>query len=296
MAQQVFCRATVSAGWLSGALKTRPPGPALRVLDSSWYGPGGKDARKEFAERHIEGASFFDLDRCSDRSSPYEMMLPGEAQFAKYVSGLGINNESHVVVYDCDSSGMLYAPRVWWMFRLFGHNKVSVLDGGLKNWLRQGLPVTSQATDVKPEEFRSRFNPSLLKTFEDVQENLAIRGFQLVDARSEGRFRGPEPKPGEGIEPGHIPGSVNLPFSSFLTADGYEKSPAEIRQLFQEKGIDLTKPLTATCRRGVTACHLALASFLLGKEDTAVYDGSWSEWFHRAKPEHKAFETSRSKA
>ncbi|KAM3928700.1 thiosulfate sulfurtransferase-like [Leptodactylus fuscus] len=282
-------RALVSAGWLSGALKAKIA-PALRVLDTTWYSPGGKDARKEFEERHIPGASFFDMEQCRDQKSPYEMMLPSESQFAQYASELGISNDSHVVVYDYDSSGTLYAPRLWWMFRVFGHNNVSLLDGGLMNWMKRGLPVTSEVTPVKPEKFRVTLNRSLLKSFEDIQENISSKRFQLVDARSGARFRGPEPKPGEGIEPGHIPGSVNLPFSNFLTKDGYEKPAHEISQLFKERGIDLTKPLTATCRRGVTACHLALASFLLGKEDTAVYDGSWSEWFHRAKPEHKVFE------
>ncbi|XP_044150342.1 thiosulfate sulfurtransferase-like [Bufo gargarizans] len=282
-------RALISAGWLSEVLKARRA-PALRVLDATWYSPGSRDAKKEYEERHIPGASFFDLEQCKDQQSPYEMMLPTKSQFAKYAGELGISNESHVVVYDCDNLGMLYAPRLWWMFRVFGHHNVSLLNGGLTNWMKQGFPVTSEATRVTPETFRVTLNQSLLKSFEDIQENISSKRFQLVDTRSKGNFQGPEPKPGEGIEPGHIPGSVNIPFSNFLTKDGYEKPVHEIHQLFQDRGIDLTKPLTATCRCGVTACHLALASFLLGKDDTAVYDGSWSEWFHRAKPEHKVFE------
>ncbi|CAI9619416.1 unnamed protein product [Staurois parvus] len=161
----------------------------------------------------------------------------------------------------------------------------------MANWVKRDLPVTSDTTPAEPQTFHATLNPSLLKTFQDVQENLSSRRFQLVDARGEGRFRGPEPKPGEaGIEPGHIVGSVNLPFAGFLTPEGFQKPPHEIRRLFEEKGVDLKKPLTATCRRGVTACHLALASYVLGKDDTAVYDGAWSEWFHRAQPEHKAYE------
>ncbi|KAE8595250.1 hypothetical protein XENTR_v10015650 [Xenopus tropicalis] len=283
MEKQVFCRALVSASWLSGALKSRP---TLRVLDATY----DKDAGKQFSERHIPHARFFDLDQCKDQASPYEMMLPSERHFAEYVGRLGITNNSHVVVYDTDKMGILSAPRVWWMFRVFGHRNVSVLDGGLRNWLKQGLPVTSENPQFGAETFRAKLDPSLLHRFEDVRDNISSKRFQLVDARSPARFRGPEPKPGEGIEPGHIPGAVNLPFSTFLTKEGYEKSPEEIRRLFQEKGLDLNKPMAATCRRGVTACHVALASFILGKENTAVYDGSWSEWFHRAKPEHKVFE------
>ncbi|XP_072269212.1 thiosulfate sulfurtransferase-like [Pyxicephalus adspersus] len=280
-------RALVSAGWLSGALKSKK---SLQVVDSTWYSPGAKDARKEFMERHIPSAQFFDMEQCRDAGSPYEMMLPSQGQFADYVGSLGISNSSHVIVYDGDNMGMLYAPRLWWMFRVFGHTNVSVLDGGLVNWVKRALPVTSEITAVKPQKFNATLNKSLLKTFEDVQENLRSKTFQLVDARGEGRFRGPEPKPEEGIEPGHIPGSVNLPFSGFLTPEGFSRPSHEIRCLFEEKGVDLKQPMTATCRRGVTACHLALAAFLLGKEDTAVYDGSWSEWFHRAKPEHKVYE------
>ncbi|XP_040207972.1 thiosulfate sulfurtransferase-like [Rana temporaria] len=282
-------RAMVTAGWLSGALKTKKA-PSLRVLDSTWYAPGGRDARKEFTEKHIPGAAFFDMEQCKDEASPYEMMLPSRTRFADYAGSLGINNQSHVVIYDCDNMGMLYAPRLWWMFRVFGHSNVSVLDGGLVNWEKRNLPVTSEIAAVKPEKFDATLDRSLLKTFEDVQENLSSKRFQLVDARGAARFRGPEPKPGEGIEPGHIPGSLNLPFAGFLTPDGFQKPSHEIRRLFEEKEVDLRKPLAATCRRGVTASHLALAAFVLGKEDAAVYDGSWSEWFHRAKPEHKVFE------
>ncbi|KAE8611648.1 hypothetical protein XENTR_v10012546 [Xenopus tropicalis] len=290
MAQQLLSRALVSASWLSAALKESQAGAALRVLDASFYYPAIRDGRKEYAEKHIPEALYFDIDECKDKSSPYEVMLPSEADFAKYVGKLGINNESHVVVYDADHLGMYYAPRAWWMFKVFGHHKVSVLDGGFRNWLSQGLQVTAEVPKVEPETYKAVLNSSRVKTYEDILRNMDSKEFQLVDSRSEGRFQGTEPEPGEGIYPGHIPGSSNLPFTSFLTEEGYEKCPDEIRNLFQLKGIDLNKPLTITCRRGVTACQLVMASYILGKEDTAVYDGSWFEWFHRAQPEHKISE------
>lgn len=99
-----------------------------------------------------------------------------------------------------------------------------------------------------------------------------------------------------GLESGHIPGAVNIPFQSFLTETGHEKSIEEIQQMFREKKVDLSKPLTITCRKGVTACHIALAAYLCGKPDVSIYDGSWSEWFHRAPPEYKVSEMKRNKA
>ncbi|CAJ0936711.1 unnamed protein product [Ranitomeya imitator] len=287
MSHHLLSRALVSINWLSEALKTCKPGAALRILDASFYYPPIRDGRKEYEEKHIPGALYFDIDECKEKTSPYETMIPSESYFSKYVGNLGINNDTHVVIYDADQVGVYYAARAWWMFRVFGHSKVSVLNGGFRNWVKQGLPVTSEVEKPKPESFRAVLNPSLVKSYEDIQRNRNTKEFQLVDSRPEGRYLGTEPEPGEVILPGHIPGSLNLPFTSFLTEEGFEKTPEEMKQLFKEKGIDLTKPLTITCRRGVTACQLVLASFILGKEDTAVYDGSWFEWFHRAKPEDR---------
>ncbi|XP_063282573.1 thiosulfate sulfurtransferase-like [Pelobates fuscus] len=292
---QLLSRALVSINWLSEALKTQT-GPALRVLDASFYYPAIRNGRKEYEEQHIPGALYFDIDECKDQGSPYEVMLPSESSFAKYVGNLGINNDSHVVIYDADHLGMYYAPRAWWMFKVFGHDKVSVLDGGFRNWLKKGLPVTSEKTKVKPETYHAVLNTLRVKKFEDIERNISSKEFQLVDSRSNGRYTGTEPEPGEGIYPGHILGSLNLPFTDFLTEEGFEKSPEEIQQLFKAKGIDLSKPLTITCRRGVTACQLAMASFILGKEDTAIYDGSWFEWFQRAKADHKVSQWKNEKS
>ncbi|KAB1270145.1 Thiosulfate sulfurtransferase [Camelus dromedarius] len=297
MVQQMLYRALVSTKWLAESVRSGKLGPGLRVLDASWYSPGTRQARKEYLERHVPGASFFDIEECRDTASPYEMMLPSEAGFADYVGRLGISNDTHVVVYDGDHLGSFYAPRVWWMFRVFGHRTVSVLNGGFRNWLKEGHPVTSEPSCPEPAIFKATLDRSLFKTYEQVLENLESKRFQLVDSRAQGRYLGTEPEPDAvGLDSGHIRGSINMPFINFLTEDGFEKSPEELCAMFQAKKVDLAQPLIATCRKGVTACHIALAAYLCGKPDVAVYDGSWFEWFHRAPPETRVSQGKGGKA
>lgn len=195
MVHQVLYRALVSTKWLAESIRSGKLGPSLRVLDASWYSPGTRQARKEYQERHVPGASFFDIEECRDTASPYEMMLPSEAHFGDYVGNLGISNDTHVVVYDGDDLGSFYAPRVWWMFRVFGHRTVSVLNGGFRNWLKEGHPVTSEPSRPEPAVFKATLNRSLLKTYEQVLENLQSKRFQMVDSRAQGRYLGTQPEP-----------------------------------------------------------------------------------------------------
>ncbi|XP_060760257.1 thiosulfate sulfurtransferase-like [Neoarius graeffei] len=285
MAAQV--EAVVGAQWLAEAVRNKLVGPSLRVLDASWYLPQLKrNVREEFAQRHIPGASFFDIDECCDTSSPFDHMLPAERDFSEYVGNLGIGNDTHVVVYDCSDLGSFAAPRVWWMFRLFGHRSVSVLDGGMKNWLCERHPVTDLPSAPERARFTAHKNAAWVKTYEDVLQNLTDRKFQLVDGRVEGCFRGLEPEPREDTEPGHIPGSINMPFPSFMDSSGLQRPVEELMAMFQDAGVDLQKPFWITCSSGVTACHIALAAHLCGHPGVCLYDGSWSEWFARAAPEH----------
>ncbi|KAJ8251568.1 hypothetical protein GJAV_G00222740 [Gymnothorax javanicus] len=279
--------AIVAAKWLVDAIKANKVGPSLRILDTSWYLPKfNRNPIKEFNESHIPGASFFDIDQCCDKSTTLDHMLPTEREFANYVGNLGIGNQTHVVVYDTSDFGGFSAPRVWWMFRVFGHNLVSVLDGGMKKWGQDGHPLTAEYCKPEPTEFHASLNRSWVKSYEDVMENLDSKQFQLVDARSAGRFRGIEPEPRDNVEPGHIPGSINMPFYSFLAPSGEELPIKDLAAKFEEAKVDLKRPVCATCGSGVTACHVVLAAHLCGHQGVSVYDGSWSEWYARAPPEH----------
>ncbi|XP_068435091.1 3-mercaptopyruvate sulfurtransferase-like [Clinocottus analis] len=290
----VQTQALVSAKWLASMLQRNLVGPRLRLLDTSWYLPMmNRDAKKEFKRSHIPGASFFDIDECTDQTSKFDHTLPTEQFFADYVGNLGIGDDSHVVVYDASDFGLFSCTRVWWMFRLFGHPQVSVLNGGFRDWLKGGYPVSSASTRPEAARFTATMNRSWVKSFEDISENIAKKRFQVVDVRPHERFRGEEPEPREGILPGHIPGSKCMPFLEFLDEDGMMLSPERLRKFFKESNVDLNQPISGSCGSGVTACHMVLAVHLCGAPEASVYDGSWYEWFTKAPPEHVVSEVKR---
>ncbi|XP_014665789.1 PREDICTED: 3-mercaptopyruvate sulfurtransferase-like isoform X2 [Priapulus caudatus] len=180
---------------------------------------------------------------------------------------------------------------VWWMFRVFGHDQVSILSGGLGKWLEAGNTLTHATTHVQRGNFKAAYRPELVRSYEDIEKLVTdgslSKGVQLVDAKSQGRFEGWEQVPGEDAGAGHVPGSINLHYVALM--DPFTKtmrSKNELEQMLKFKGVELDKPIVATCRQGVTACFISLAAFLLGKKDVPVYDGSWNEWFPRAKKEH----------
>lgn len=190
----------VSAKWLSDMVKGNQVGPRLRILDTSWYVPMMKShGRKEFLQAHIAGASFFDIEECVDPASNFDHTLPSPEIFAAYVGNLGISNDCHVVVYDASDFGALACTRVWWMFRFFGHSNVSVLDGGLRNWVKEGHAVTAEHATPEPARFVATMShPSWAKSFEDITRNISEQEFQVVDMRPLGVFLGKEPEEKEG--------------------------------------------------------------------------------------------------
>ncbi len=269
--------ALVDSDWLAAHLAA----PDLRIVDASWYLPAARrDGSAEYAERHIPGAAFFDIDDIADTVSPLPHMLPSPEKFSSRVRKLGLGDGSRIVVYD--SGAWMAAPRVWWMFRVFGHDDVAVLDGGLAKWLAEGRPVDDRPVMPRERHFTARMNTLLVRDIEQMRANLADGREQVIDARSPGRFTASEPEPRAGLRGGHIPASLNLPFNHLIDREhGTLLEVAALRDAFQGAGVDSRRPLVTTCGSGVSAAVLALGLYLTGRRNVAVYDGSWSEWGSR---------------
>lgn len=266
--------ALVSTEWLAEHLGA----PDVRVVDGSWHMPAAnRDPRAEYDEQHIPGAVFFDIDEIKDESNPLPHMVPSPEKFASRVRKMGLGDGNRIVVYD--TTGVSAAARVWWMFRLFGHEDVAVLNGGMGKWLAEGRPVTAEKTIPQERHFTARTNTFLVREYDQVLANMKSGREQFIDARSTGRFNGTEPEPREGLPSGHVPGSINLPFTRMLDRADKTMLPAdEIIAAFEKAGVDLDKPMLTSCGSGVTACILSLGLYLVGKKDVPVFDGSWTEW------------------
>lgn len=276
----------VDAEWLA----SHEGDPRLVILDGSFHLPGsGRDARAEFIACRLPGARFFDIDGIGDRLTPLPHMLPSPEAFAAAMAALRIGSDSRIVVYE--GPGAMGAARVWWSLRVFGHDAVSVLDGGLGRWREEQRRVESGAVDSdgraardRPAPFLPRYRRWLVRSIADMLSNLATGRDQVIDARAPGRFCGTEPEPRPVRHGGHIPGAINLPFTALLRdgAGSGLRHARELRARFDDAGVDLARPLVSYCGSGVTACVPALAAARLGKLDVAVYDGSWAEWGNRA--------------
>lgn len=266
--------ALVSTDWLAEHLSD----PNLRILDGTYHLPTAKrDAEAEFLEQHIAGAIRFNIDDVCDPDSALPHMLPSAAMFAEKVSALGISSDHRVVVYDV--YGLQSAARTWWMFRVFGHDNVAVLNGGMPKWVTEGREMATGPASHPPATFNAIYRRALVRGAIEMRANVDSKVEQVLDARAAGRFTGEEPEPRAGMRSGHIPGSHSLPFTKLLEkADRTYLSAEAILAQLNERGLDLNAPMTTTCGSGVTACATALGLYLVGKEDVAVYDGSWSEW------------------
>ncbi|MGO4526595.1 3-mercaptopyruvate sulfurtransferase [Microvirga sp. 2MCAF35] len=263
----------VSTAWLQDHLSD----PNLVVVDGSWYLPAqNRDPQAEFLAGHVPGAVRFDIDTVKDTSSSLPHMLPSPEDFAKAVGAMGIRQDMTIVVYD--GIGLFSAPRVRWMFQVFGVRDVSILEGGFPAWKSEGGPVeTGPEKPRKAQGFTPSFNASAVADVARIRDAITSGSAQVVDARAADRFRGEAPEPRPGLKAGHIPGSMNLPWSEIVD-NGRLKDKASVEQAIGRAGLDLERPIIASCGSGVSAAILGVAFEVAGRPIKAIYDGSWSEW------------------
>ncbi len=263
----------VSTLWLADNIAA----PDIRVIDGSWFMPNsGRDARKEFEESHIIGSVYFDIDDISEPESPLPHMLPSSVLFASRVRKLGLGDGHRLVVYD--RLGNFSSPRVWWMFRVMGHEDITILDGGLKKWTHEERPTSDRLTPRRERHFTPRINGALVSDATQVLRRIDDDNTIILDARSAERFHGKVEEPRPGLRKGHIPGAINLPFQDVTNKDGTFKTADELKLIFKDLGINASKRVITYCGSGVTACILAAALEQVGHRKWSVYDGSWSEW------------------
>lgn len=265
--------ALVSTDWLERELGASD----LRVVDATKFMAGtDRDARAEYEAGHIPGAVFMDLAELADATNPIDNMAPPAEKFASRMQSLGLGDGSRIVIYD--DSPLKSAARAWWLLKLFGAHDVALLDGGLAKWKAEGRPLEMGKQTLRHRHFTVWRDAKAVRTKDQMLANVDSGAEQVVDARPAARFTGEERDPRPGMAPGHIPGSRSLPHSELFNSDGTWKRGDDLKAAFDAAGVDLDKPLVTTCGSGMTATVVAFGAHLLGKDDVAVYDGSWTEW------------------
>lgn len=247
---------------------------AVKVVDGSWA-LDGTDMHGVFKAEHIPGAQFFDIEAISDHSTSLPHMVPTPEAFAAAVGAMGIAAGDRVVIYD--RQGLFSAARVWWTFRLMGHQDVQVLRGGLPAWKTAGLPVTDDTVSPSPSVYVTKFHNQMVMDLDGVRNGIDAGAHLVLDARSQARFDGSAAEPRAGLRSGHMPGSRSLPFTD-LIHEGALKPGDDLRAEFAARGVGDDTFIVTSCGSGVTAAIISLALAEIGHDRTALYDGSWAEW------------------
>ena len=264
----------VSTDWLFKNLGN------VKIIDSSWHLPNqNRDGDKEYSLEHIYNSIFFDIDKNSDQETDLPHMLPKVRDWENIVSNLGISNEDRVIVYD--NSDVISSCRCWYSFIYFGHSPslISVLDGGLKKWKNEGKPLVNSKTKLKKSRYKAKENKRMVKSKIEIDKNILLKKFKVIDARSIERFEGKVPEIRSNVKSGSIEGSSCLPYNFLLNNDNTFKSIEDINRIFKKIINTEDNNIVFSCGSGVTASVLALAYSLINNKYTpTIYDGSWSEY------------------
>ncbi|MBJ7223872.1 MULTISPECIES: 3-mercaptopyruvate sulfurtransferase [unclassified Brenneria] len=266
----------VTAAWLAGHLDDSD----IILLDARMLPPGEttRDIHAEYRAEHLPGAVFFDIETLSDRHTPLPHMMPDGDDFSHAMGTLGVSDRRHLVIYD--EGNLFSAPRAWWMLHTFGVARISILAGGLAGWKQQNLPLELGNVQRPAQSFHARLNASVIRQRDEVLAIGRDKSAQIVDARPAARFKGEVDEPRPGLHRGHIPGSLNVPWTE-LVANGALKPNAELATILHKYGVDFSRPVVASCGSGVTAAVVVLALTVLNVRNVALYDGSWSDWGSR---------------
>lgn len=261
----------VDVQWLKKHLKNRH----LVVLDATLPKAVANNSQ-EVETKRIPGARFFDIKNVfSDVKATFPNTWPGEAIFNKAAQKLGIHKDSVIVVYD--EHGIYSSARAWWMLKGMGHENVAVLNGGLMAWKKAGFELENKNVQtVEKGDFEGKFDRKYFKNHQDVLSFINDPSESVIDARASNRFKGLEEEPRKGLRSGHIPGSINLPYTDLLD-DGKMLDEKELQSVFIRIA-PTDGHITFSCGSGITACVLALGAEIAGYNNLSVYDGSWTEW------------------
>ena len=260
----------VSTEWLNNNLSR------VKIFDASWHLPNSKrDAKKEYLEKHIPGAMFWDVDEHSDKNSSYPHMIPDSKYWTKMLLSFGITNHDHIVVYD--HSHLYSACRLWFVLRYFGHKNVKVVDGGLNAWLAENKPLTSKIPRPERSEFHSEIDTAQVCDINELK-SLVGTGAQIWDTRSDEEWNGTESRGNARV--GRIPGSIHFEWRHLLEGPPFRRFRplSEIRTTLVEAGIDVDAPVVSYCQAGIRGAFGQFVLALLGNMESRNYDGSMDEW------------------